>query len=422
MDFTINITKLKAFFLLLPYFAMIIVGLMMPSDGNHGIMTPKSISFLGSVTFFLIYVFTKKRFSFYQLKMLGSAVLLTSFLLIWLFLGLTLDDLSQAAPIDQFKIFIITISFVIMTLFVVDEGLVSPEALIKTMILTNFSYSFLKLMIIVLHLLKFINMFALMEAYDMRFMSMEMTTGIFRFQTSVDIVTPFFILFVLQADKLKLNFSSKFKYIFCIVSVISILFSFSRFLMGVALTSAILYWLTLSRKNVARGFAVCFILSFLFISFIGFDVFVSIIERRFFSNDNYYSDLTRTQQIAALLGQFFKAPFLGTGLGGFVKDFIRDGGIVHSYEVQWVAFLMQFGLFGMILLLIPVGYICSRFILKPLTRVKLSFLSLFLVWLLSGFTNPFLISLASGIVYAIFLLAATILNRKPVVTSPLLES
>jgi hypothetical protein len=417
----INITRLKAYAFLVPYFAMIIVGLMMPSDGNHGIMTPKSLSFLGSLTFFLLYILTKQHLSLYQLKMLGSATLYLSFLLVWLFFGLTLDVMNQTAPFDQFKIFIITISFVVMTLFAIDEGLVRPETLIKTMILTNFGYSVLKLTLILLHILNFINMFALMESLDMRFMSMEMTTGISRFQTSVDIVTPFFLLFVLQSDKLNLKFKPWFKYTYCLVSLISILFSFSRFLMGVACLSAILYWLTLSRKNVARGLTVCFILGLAFVAFIGVDVFIAIIERRFFSNDNYYSDLTRTQQIEALMGQFFKAPFFGTGLGGFVKDFIRDGGIVYSYEVQWVAFLMQFGLFGIILLLIPVGFICSRFLLNPFSSVNLSFLGLFLVWLLSGFTNPFLISLASGIVYAIFLLAATILNRKPTASSKLTQ-
>lgn len=409
MDISLQVLRSYAF--LIAYFAMIIVGLVMPSDGNHGILTPKSLSFLGSCFFFLNYVLTKGQVSLYQLKVLSFTALLSAFLLIWLFLGLAGNLVSQEAPLDQFKIFIITFSFVVMTLYAVDEKLVSPETLIRTMIFTNFIYSIIKLSLILLHVLQIINMFDLMEALDMRFMSMEMASGFSRFQTSVDIVTPFFILFVLQSDELNLKFNSLFKYSYFVISIVAIMFSFSRFLMGVAFFSSILYMVTLNKKNLQKALLLFLGLVVVFIAVLGFDVLLTMIERRFFSHDNYYSDLTRTQQIDALMEQFFKAPYFGMGLGGFVKDFVRDGGIVYSYEVQWVAFLMQFGLFGIILLLIPVGFICSQFLLRPLSKVKFSFLGLFLIWLLSGFTNPFLISLASGIVYAIFLLAANILNR-----------
>lgn len=407
----ISLQTLRSYAFLLPYFAMIIVGLMMPSDGNHGILTPKSLSFLGSSFFFLVYILTNRQVTLYQLKILIFTAFLSIFLLTWLFFGLAGNLVSQDAPLDQFKIFIITVSFVVMTLYAVDERLVSPETVIRAMILTNFIYSIIKLSLILLHVLNVINMFNLMEALDMRFMSMEMASGFSRFQTSVDIVTPFFILFVLQSNKLNLKFSSFFKYAYCVISIIAIMFSFSRFLMGVAFFSGILYTATLNKKNLWKALFLFFGLIATFIAVLGFDVLLTMIERRFFSHDNYYSDLTRTQQIDALMEQFFKAPYFGMGLGGFVKDFVRDGGIVYSYEVQWVAFLMQFGLFGIILLLIPVGVICFQFLLRPVNKVKLSFLGLFLIWLLSGFTNPFLISLASGIVYAIFLLAANILNR-----------
>lgn len=410
MTLTINLTKLKSFFFLIPYFAMIIVGLMSPSDGNHGIMTPKSLSFLGSLLFFLGFIWIKGRATFYQLKMFAFTGAMVTFLMVWLFIGFTNDSLDGGPSLDQFKIFIITIAFVVMTLYAVSESLVLPETIIKVMILSNFTYSLIKLVLILLHFFNIVNMFALMEALDMRFMSMDMTAGLSRFQTSVDIVTPFFILFVLQSERLNLNFSKLFKYIYCIISIFSILFSFSRFLMAVGVCSGFFYCLTLNKKEFLKALTFCSLLIMIFIYSIGIDTFLTIIERRFFSNDSYYSDLTRTQQINALVGQFFEMPYFGMGLGGYVKNFVRDGSIVHSYEVQWVAFLMQFGLIGMGLLLVPIGYIFAQF-LKVFSRVHFSFLALFLIWLLSGFTNPFLISLASGIIYSIFLLAANILNR-----------
>lgn len=414
-SFTINLTKLKNLSFLIFYFSMIFVGLMMPSDGNHGIFTPKSLSFLGSIFFFAILVFSSKKMSLYLLKTWIFTSFLMSFLLLWLFIGFAENFSHPTAPFDQFKIFLITISFVIMTLYAYDAGLVKAENLIKTMIFVNFGYSCLKLILIILHVLNFINMFALMETMGMRFMSMEMASGFSRFQTSVDIVTPFFILFVMQSDALNLNFTKRFKYFYCLISSISILFSFSRFLMAVAACSALFYWLTLNKKALLKGIFIFCALFAAFILIIGVDNFITIIERRFFSNDNYYSDLTRTQQIEALMEQFYISPYFGMGLGGYVKDFLRDTSIVYSYEVQWIAFLMQFGLFGMIFLLVPVLFICFQFLKPPITRVNLSFLGLFLVWLMSGFTNPFLISLASGIIYSIFLLAARLLRSPPII-------
>lgn len=413
MSFTVSVAKLKSFAFLFPYFAMIFIGLLMPSDGNHGIMTPKSLSFLGSMAFFFVYVLIKQRITPYQLNVFLLTSSMTVMLLCYLFLGLGGDPQESAASIDQFKLFIITISFVVMTLYAVSESWISAEKLIRTMILANFTYSCLKLSLIVLHVLGVINMFSLMEALDMRFMQMEMVTGVSRFQTSVDIVTPFFLLFVLQSEALNLNFSKKFKVFYCFVSSISIIFSFSRFLMGVAALSGLLYCLTLNKKGLVKALFVLVILLIGFVAVVGLDTVVDLIERRFFSSDNYHSDLTRTNQINALMGEFYKSPYFGIGLGGYVKDFVRDGGIVHSYEVQWVAFLMQFGVFGILFLLFPLWLICWQFIKQSFSRVRLSFLLLFLVWLLSGFTNPFLISLASGIVYSIFLLAALILNQKP---------
>lgn len=389
---------------------MIFVGLLLPSDGNHSIFAPKSLAFLGSILFFTISIATSKM-SLSQLKMWVFTSLQISFLTLWLFLGLMENVTYETAPFDQFKIFLITISFVIMTLYAIDASLVKAETLIKTMIFVNLTYSLGKLTLILLHLLDFLDMFDLMEKLGMRFMSMEMTSGFSRFQTSVDIVTPFFILFVLQSDKLNLCFNGKFKCFYCLISIIAIAFSFSRFLMAVAACSFVLYWFTLNKKGFLKGLMLFSALFLAFVYIIGVENFLNIVERRFFSYENFSSDLTRTQQIDALMEQFFKNPYLGMGLGGHVKDFIRDTSIVHSYEVQWIAFLMQFGIFGMIFLLVPIVFICSQF-LKTITRVNLSFLGLFLIWLLSGFTNPFLISLASGIMYAIFLLAAQILAEK----------
>ena len=136
-----------------------------------------------------------------------------------------------------------------------------------------------------------------------------------------------------------------------------------------------------------------------------------MIERRVFSSENFKSDDTRSLQIQSLLLEHEQYSFIGKGMGAYAEDNIRDPVLLHSYEVQWMAFLMQFGLIGLILLGIPLGFIVYGFVHAPITRVKCAFLCLFLLWLLSGFTNPFLISLTSGIIYAVFFLSGKKLSE-----------
>lgn len=397
--------------LIIPYFFLLIVGLVLPSDGNHGITSPKGLAFLSSLGSLAFLFCIKPSKSWDQLKLLGFVLVATSFFFIWLFLGTLINTVPVDSAMDQFKIFLTTLAVVVMTLFLMKERFVLPQTILKFMIYANFSFSLAKVMLVVLHLLGVINLFGVLEKVGLRFMSMAIIGNIGRLQTSVDIVTPFLLFFVLQSEKLQLGFSKKFKIVYQVISLLSIFLSFSRFLLGVAFVSYILYWLTLKPSKVIKGIVLAAVLCFALVLFIGIDNTASIIERRFFSKDNYYSDLARTEQIEALMQQHEEYPYFGMGLGGFTPHLLRDGLLTHSYEVQWVAFFMQFGLFGIAGLLVPVGMIGKEFILTHFSRFKWACFGLFGVWLLSGFTNPYLISLTSGIMYAVFLITIEILKR-----------
>lgn len=409
----INTNLFHMSFWVWPYFAMIVIGLMMPSDGNHGLLTPKSLSFLSCFGLLMFYTLFKHRLTRYQLYLICFAFCAISFLLMWMFVGHWQKNEWLDGAFDQFKIFAITIATVMMTLNLVHEGLSTKEKILKVIIYANFTYSFLKVMIVVLHFAGILNMWRWLDFIGIRYMSMAMLQGnLSRLQTSVDIITPFLLFFVLQAKQLNLSLSRRFTYLYLIISIPAIFLSFSRFLYGVAVVSAILYWFTLNFTGFVRVLMVTIILGICGVAWVGVDKVQILIHERFFSYDNKMSDQVRVDQINALMNELETVPLLGKGMGGYVESLVRDGMIQYSYEVQWVAFLMQFGILGFSILLIPVLLIAYKLFLPPFTKVKLGFLGLFLVWLLSGFTNPFLISLTSGIVYSIFLLASDILNER----------
>lgn len=400
-----------SFTFVLPYLALLIVGLMIPSDGNHGFFSLKSLSFVFTVLATGLYALVRNRFNLHQVNIIVFTASMITFLLTWLVIGVIQDDSYWDVQKDQFKIFVITIFFVVVTLYFVREKLITPQTIIRTAIYANFVYSTSKCLILILGLFGVINILDLFQTMGMRVMSMGIFRGVMRIQTSVDIITPYMLFFVLQSHHLGITLSRKFKGFYYFFSAFALLLSFSRFLFMVAFASCFLYWLSLSLKKWLKILLVGLMFTSAFVAYVGVDNVVNAVVLRFFSSNTSDSDETRYIQIRSLLAECDKYPILGKGIGGFAEDCLRDTENKHSYEVQWIAFLMQFGMVGILILCIPLALIAKQLIVGPFSRIKVGFLLLYLLWVLSGFTNPFLISLTSGIVYSLFYLAGLQLNQ-----------
>lgn len=398
--------------LVLPLLAMIACGLLLPSDGNHGLLSPKSLSFLSAGGCWMIFVFMQRKYNGRELRLLTTCLGIIALLLIWMGIGAIYKETPFSSFFDQFKLFIITLSVVAMVLYYVEAGALSPQTIFKTAIYTNFCYSFLKVVGATLHFAKIVNILTFMSKIKIRFMSMDIHAGMIRLQTSVDIVTPFLLLFVLNSDRLGIRFPKGFRYAYIAISLISVLLSFSRYLIAVSWISLFLYWVTTRPlKQIFAGVAAAMFLC-LGILVVGPGNVYKVVEKRLFSVDNYQSDQTRVDQINAMSNEISCHPFFGKGLGGFAPDCIRDNHLLHSYEVQWVAFNMQLGFVGVSLVFASFLFLGWYYWFPPYYLPKLAFASMYALWLVSGFTNPFLISLTSGIMYSLFALAALVLSQQ----------
>lgn len=389
-----------------PYLILLAVGMMVPSDGNHGLFSIKSVAFLGSVISLSYLAWLKGSLNRYQIKQLYFLSAAIIFLLIWSAVAILEGSTKTESIYDQFKLWLLTICVIFMTLYVEEEQLLTYRTFVKTIIYAHFSYMCAKLMIIALYFLGVIDLDSFLTKMGFRYMTMDIYGNMARLQTSVDITTPFLLYFVLQSKSLKINFNTFFKSLFLIISVFSIFFSFSRFLMAIAALACFLSWINLDWfKKMSWQIATCMIVM-LSLSWMGTTKVESIIEKRFFSRSAWASDQTREIQMHALLKEFQEHPLMGKGIGSYSERVIRDKKNYHSYEVQWIAFLMQLGTIGIILLSVPLIGIARQFLYYPLDAQNLSLFILFMSWLSAGFFNPFLISLASGIVYALFIWTA----------------
>lgn len=386
------------------YYLMLLAGLIIPSDGGQGFFNLKSLSFLSTSCLGIAHLTIKQSLKKTQFHFIAVSFGVLSALLIWWMIGVIRTDQIIEGSTAQFKLFIITLFVPVMSLYLLSEKIITAQNFFKVVIYGNCLYCTLKMGLVVLHLLHVINMWDMLDALGMRFMKMEIIGNIGRLQTSVDIITPFSVFFALQSTRFGLNLKPSFRMYYCVVALFANFLSFSRFLIFIYCLSFVLYLLTGSFSKIIKGALGCLICGIIAVTAIGVENSAKIVEKRLFSKDNFLSDYTRKKQLTALMKEFFLCPLLGKGLGGYTKECIRDEKLKYSYEVQWAAFLMQFGIVGVCGLMSLISLIIWELIKPAYTRVKIASLILLFFWLFSGFTNPFLISLTSGIAYTLFLL------------------
>lgn len=123
--------------------------------------------------------------------------------------------------------------------------------------------------------------------------------------------------------------------------------------------------------------------------------FSDVLIERFVGEGSNVSDEIRVEQIQELTREIQYNPIFGSGLGSSVPNFVRSETLPYSYEIQWYATVMQFGFFGTTILIISVLLMILWGIRGARAIVCLSLL--IAMWIVAGFTNPFITSLGSAV-------------------------
>jgi len=128
----------------------------------------------------------------------------------------------------------------------------------------------------------------------------------------------------------------------------------------------------------------------------------AIAQARFASNASTVSDEIRAEQFKQLVSAFEDHPFLGIGLGGHVQ-IIRSFTRTYSYELQWIALLMQVGITGTVCILLLIA--ASAYDLFAARHpAKLWLFLLFVLYLGAAFTNPNLTTSFAGGAFLLFMM------------------
>lgn len=380
--------------ILTPYLFVLSIGFLLPSDGQHGMLNVKSLAILCSAATLALTLCQTQRFHKEQFQLsyilLGAGGFLAATLLY-----ATLEESLRASQWDLAKLLLATLYVPLATTYLIQEGFLTAADFYKYAMRFSFCYIVVKLALIALHLFHWINLWEVLELVGFRFMRMHIFGSLERLQTSADFLTPFMLYFVLQSDR-----SRFFKILYTLLSFVATFLSFSRVLLAIYVAALLLHWCTLKGRAFLSGAFLLFATTLSLYFLIGPTNVHHMIDRRFTSKDNSVSDQIRSAQIDALTQDFLQAPLLGQGIGSPASTYTRDNALPHHYEVQWLSLLNQFGLL-LIFPLLPCLLLIAAYLNNP--PVPYATLSLLILFLLSGFTNPYLLSLASGILYTLFL-------------------
>ena len=168
---------------------------------------------------------------------------------------------------------------------------------------------------------------------------------------------------------------------------ISAFLSFSRYLILAYVLAHLMRALRLRRVDFTARLTVIVVL------IVGAIFSVAIVQR-FVSQDTAASDTARTEQVRYIVQTIDQYPVFGKGLGSSVASFKRSETLPYSYEVEWYALTMQLGAIGLswfVLNLTGVLFFHPRTL-----RQHFFFAVIVLTWVLSGFTNPYIVSLGSA--------------------------
>lgn len=224
----------------------------------------------------------------------------------------------------------------------------------------------------------------------------------FSFVTMDFLSVALFILYIYFRNKIiYIKFPLFIEFFYSIILFISIFSAYSRFIFIIfPILLIIVFLLNKNYKTIILAFIIGILFSIVFHKDISLIIF-----QRFVNQE--HSDSWRIIMTHALLNSWSQSPFLGRGIGAYSLELIRDRSMPFSYEVQFVSILMQFGI-SFILLNIFILY----FFLKNITnRTILLTFSIYISLILGSFTNQYLLSTTTGVIYVIIFIILLVFNN-----------
>jgi len=303
-------------------------------------------------------------------------------------------------------LFIVWIFYHCLTNGILDESFVIKAAIYAFMV-----YSIAKIVTNTLIALEVVQITlldsAIRQTLGTTFVRSSLIFGLIRINLPPDFGIPVVLFCVLTAPKLKVDLSRSIFFICLVLLIISVIFAYSRFIWAATFVAVLFATLLVGR----RLFVTFTIMTLLMVGAAATNqAVVDAVENRFFSSAVERSDSIRENQQYALVDAIVETPLLGKGLATYVPWLVRSKNSPYSYELQIFATAMQFGLIGIIPIMLFVGSLISLVRSRDIL-VCVAIYTIYLAWVMTGLTNPSLIGRSAALVFVVFICLARLSPR-----------
>lgn len=336
---------------------------------------------------------------------LGDVIFLASvstFFCLWSLIGVLNAETESTQVLYKLRDMVATVLVAWLCIFVIRRGIVRAEKLITVVIYGAFAVSLTKLGLLAGSLFFGADPVEATRTvfYEAPIITGLMPFGLIRMVFTPDLLGSFALFALLAPNASGTRFGRASTMVISTVLLASAFVAFSRYIWFaylVAIFAALIVQRNWKALAVVASTAVLAGAMF-------YDCFGAIFESRFLSSGTEISDVSRNMQSKVLIGEFKARPILGKGMGAHATGYLRDtpDERLYVYELEWLAFLMQFGIAGMTGLLLLVGLSARDLVLAKHPAAPWMWV-LFFVWLLAGFTNPYLTSSYAGGTFGLFM-------------------
>lgn len=381
------------FFSLVKFFSTVLIAVLLT-----GSVYGYNIKIFCIFALLLIYLFSLSgKYTYREIRLI---LLPVPFFIFYFILGL-INGVPLYSIFDHFAAFL-SVFLVLILLNPINRFNQIDEDIVNGIIFSGFLVSILK---IVLWLVVFTGTMSIKEVFDLvyvifnfKFITLETSIGS-RFHFPIDYLLPIslYIFFAKFGRNTNLIWSV-LKFFFTSITLIAILFSYSRLLWAYSLIFLIISYRSRLFLNNYFFLAISALPVLLLVNPSVSDFIwmaQEFIYERYFGVHANDSDLVRNEMFDSLVEFFSHSPVIGSGLGSHAS-LIKFPNSPWNYELQTLSMLGQFGLIGFILIIVYFLYYIDSF--NP-SSIHVFTLLVFILWFIVNSINCFLLTSQGAIVF-----------------------
>ena len=281
----------------------------------------------------------------------------------------------------------------------IRRGLIKAERLIVVIIYGTFAISFVKAALVAASFISNVDPISVTRVlFGDNVRAEPIILGLVRLDFSAYIVGAFALFALLAPSVSGVHFGRASKVIISLVVLLGSGFLTYARAIWLVYVVCVVAAMVVERNWKAMVLTVCATVTFVAVSY---GVLSTIFEERFITEAEL-SDEGRVDQAKHLIEEIKVRPVLGKGMGAHFDSDSRGDKQRYSYELQWLAFLMQFGILGVMGIVVLIAA-SAHDLVKARHPARPWVLLIFALWLLESCLNPHMTSSYAGATFGLFM-------------------